>query len=147
MCIRDRSYGRAAVAGVLSSDHGQLTCSPRRDLAQRDGEPSPRAPLVAAGAAAERFLDKALYEISFAALSAPRVLARMRRADVVVCVVPSLLAASIAATVRRRVRLVLWVQDLVGLAARSVADSRRGSRRREPARAICGCPSRPDRRL
>ena len=72
---------------------------------------------------AERFLDKALYEVSFATLSSPRVLARLRCADVVVCVVPSLLAATIAATVRRRVRLVLWVQDLVGLAARSVADA------------------------
>src|SRR5215204_1699165 len=39
---------------------------------------------------AERFVDKAFYELSFAALSAPRVLPRVRRADAVVCVVPSL---------------------------------------------------------
>ena len=75
----------------------------------------------------ERFVDKALYELSFSAFSAPRVLARLRRADVVVCVVPSLLAATIAATVCRSTRLVLWVQDLVGLAAAAVADTPAGT--------------------
>ena len=78
----------------------------------------------------ERFLDKALYEASFALLSFPRVVARLRDADVVVCVVPSLFAAALAASVVRRPRLVLWVQDLVAGAARSVADAPCGSTRR-----------------
>ncbi len=45
-----------------------------------------------------------------------------RRADVVVCVVPTLLAATYAAGLARvlRKRLVLWVQDLVLSAAASV---------------------------
>lgn len=72
---------------------------------------------------AEGFLDKALYEASFATLSFPRVLARFRHADVVVCVIPSLVAAALAATVVRRGRLVLWVQDLVAQAARAVSDA------------------------
>ena len=63
---------------------------------------------------AERFLDKALYEASFAAFSLPRVLARVRPAEVVVCVVPSLVAAALAASTVHSRRLVLWVQDLVG---------------------------------
>ena len=71
----------------------------------------------------EQFVDKALYELTFAAFSAPRVVARLRRAHVVVCVVPSLVAATIAATLSRRTRLVLWVQDLVGVASRAVADA------------------------
>jgi colanic acid biosynthesis glycosyl transferase WcaI len=67
----------------------------------------------------ERFVDKVLYELTFAACSLPRTLRRLASADVVVCVVPSLVAA-VAATraVRllpraRRPRMVLWVQDLV----------------------------------
>ncbi len=46
---------------------------------------------------AKRCLDKALYEASFAARSFPRVFARARRTDVVVCVVPSLVATALAA--------------------------------------------------
>jgi len=76
---------------------------------------------------AERFLDKALYEASFATLALPRILARVRRADVVVCVVPSLIAAALAATVVRRARLVIWVQDLVAQAARAVSDAPSGA--------------------
>ena len=96
----------------------------------------------------ERFVDKALYELSFATFSAPRVLARLRRADVVVCVMPSLLAASIAATVSRRTRLVLWVQDLVGLAAAAVADAPgRHGEHRELARAVRGRPGGQAARL
>ena len=72
---------------------------------------------------AERFLDKALYELSFASLSLPRVMTRTRHADAVVCVVPSLIAAALAATVVRRGRLVLWVQDLVAQAARALSDA------------------------
>jgi colanic acid biosynthesis glycosyl transferase WcaI len=76
---------------------------------------------------AERFLDKALYESTFAALSFPRVLARLRRTDTVVCLVPSLVAAAIAATVVRGPRLVLWVQDLVADAAQAVVGAPRGA--------------------
>lgn len=65
----------------------------------------------------ESLLDKVLYELSFALVSLPRVLRRVRSADVVVCVVPSLAAAALAATVVRPRRLVIWVQDLVASAA------------------------------
>ena len=70
----------------------------------------------------ESFLDKALYEASFTALSLPRVIRRVRQADVLVCVVPSLLAAAASAGVSRTggLRLVLWWQDLVLAAARSL---------------------------
>jgi colanic acid biosynthesis glycosyl transferase WcaI len=72
----------------------------------------------------ERFLDKALYELTFTAFSLPAVLRRLRWADVVVCLVPSLLAASVAASaasvLRSRARVVLWVQDIVAEAAAAV---------------------------
>jgi colanic acid biosynthesis glycosyl transferase WcaI len=67
----------------------------------------------------ETFLDKVLYELTFAGCSLPRVMRRLRVSDVVVCVVPSLLAATAVAFARsllpvaQRPRLVLWVQDLV----------------------------------
>jgi colanic acid biosynthesis glycosyl transferase WcaI len=80
--------------------------------------------------------DKALYELTFAAFSLPQVVRRLRTADVLLCVVPSLLAAcSAAALVRaaaavgRRPRLVLWIQDLVLVAAASV-DGAGGTMRR-----------------
>ena len=70
----------------------------------------------------ETVIDKGLYEASFAAVSAPLVLAQIRRADVLVCVVPTLMTAAAGALAARatRTRLVLWVQDLVLDAARSV---------------------------
>jgi colanic acid biosynthesis glycosyl transferase WcaI len=68
----------------------------------------------------ERFLDKALYEFSFTAISAPTALRRARQADVLLCVVPCVSAAAMSAMVlgrsrarSARPRLVLWVQDLV----------------------------------
>lgn len=67
----------------------------------------------------ETFVDKALYEASFALCSLPLVLRRVAHADVLVCVIPSLAAAILAAAslrlvpARIRPRLVLWVQDLV----------------------------------
>jgi colanic acid biosynthesis glycosyl transferase WcaI len=74
----------------------------------------------------ESFVDKALYELSFTALSAPALLRRIRHADVLVCVVPCLSAAAVSGAVRRaasrRTRLVLWVQDLVLRAASSLDD-------------------------
>ena len=77
----------------------------------------------------ERFVDKALYELSFAALSTPAAIRRIARADVVLCVVPCLSAAAgstvlvrAARASGRRVRLVLWVQDLVLRAASSLDD-------------------------
>jgi colanic acid biosynthesis glycosyl transferase WcaI len=83
----------------------------------------------------ERILDKLLYESSFTALSAPRVLRRLVGSDVLVCVVPSLSAAVCAAAlaralraVRRSVRLVFWVQDLVLDAAVVVQGAPRISR-------------------
>ena len=75
----------------------------------------------------ESVADKMLLEVSFAALSAPRVARRLRSVDAVVCVVPSLAAAACAAALRGalarlgvRPRLVLWVQDLVLRAASSL---------------------------
>lgn len=72
----------------------------------------------------ERFLDKALYETSFAVSSFPTYAALARRADAAVCVVPSLAAAAMA-TVPRTPRMTLWVQDLVSSAARAVNGSTR----------------------
>jgi putative colanic acid biosynthesis glycosyltransferase WcaI len=72
----------------------------------------------------ESFLDKVLYELTFMTFSAPHVLRRLRSADVVLCVVPSLLAAGAAsaaiAALQARARLVLWVQDLVVRASAAV---------------------------
>lgn len=72
----------------------------------------------------ERFLDKLLYEASYATSSLPRVAARLRRVDTLVCVVPPLVAAAYGATLVRAVphgpRFVLWVQDLVLTAATAV---------------------------
>jgi glycosyltransferase involved in cell wall biosynthesis len=70
---------------------------------------------------AETFLDKALYELTFAGLSLPSALRRAGRFETVVCVVPSLLAAALASsTLRRGRRLVVWLQDLVVGAAASL---------------------------
>ena len=68
------------------------------------------------------FADKALYELSISTFALPNAVRLARRADVVVCLVPTLLAATYAARVARvlRRRLVLWVQDLVLSAAASV---------------------------
>lgn len=71
-------------------------------------------------------LDKALYELSISTFALPAALRHARRADVVVCVIPTLLAATYAAALSRlfRKRLVLWVQDLVLAGGRSVVDQR-----------------------
>jgi colanic acid biosynthesis glycosyl transferase WcaI len=73
----------------------------------------------------ETLLDKALYELSFASFSFPHALRLTRRADVIVCVVPSLLAGTLQGLVHKRLvkRTVLWLQDLVLLAARSLDDA------------------------
>jgi len=75
----------------------------------------------------ETFMDKALYELSFASASLPQVLRRIGECDVLVCVVPSVIAAlcgSVVARVqrlrRRPLRFALWMQDLVFSAAASV---------------------------
>jgi len=68
------------------------------------------------------FADKALYELTISTFALPNALRFARRADVIVCVVPTLLAAAYAAGLARvlKKRLVLWVQDLVLSAAQSV---------------------------
>lgn len=74
----------------------------------------------------ESFRDKALYEATVAGLALPRVVTWVRDAELLVCVVPTLGAAAAAAAVSRlrpRLRLVLWVQDLVLAAAESVPHS------------------------
>ena len=72
----------------------------------------------------ESFLDKVLYELTFVTFSAPHVVRRLRGADALLCVIPSLLAARAAHTaihaLRARTRLVLWVQDLVVRASAAV---------------------------
>jgi putative colanic acid biosynthesis glycosyltransferase WcaI len=85
---------------------------------------------------AESFRDKALYELTFAAFSLPGVVKNLRQTDVLVCVVPSLMAASCAAMLagfarRRRhtFRYVIWIQDLVLLAAESL-DTVSGAKKR-----------------
>jgi colanic acid biosynthesis glycosyl transferase WcaI len=68
------------------------------------------------------FADKALYELTISTFALPNAVRLARRADVIVCVVPTLLAATYAAALARALdkRLVLWVQDLVFSAAASV---------------------------
>lgn len=69
----------------------------------------------------ERFLDKALYEVTTATLSLPNIVKRLGRSDVLLCVVPTVLAATYATLLPRRPRTVLWVQDLVLQAAAAVS--------------------------
>src|SRR5919204_2283234 len=68
------------------------------------------------------FADKTLYELTISTFAFPNAVRVARRADVIVCVVPTLLAAAYAAALARalRKRFVLWVQDLVLSAAPSV---------------------------
>jgi colanic acid biosynthesis glycosyl transferase WcaI len=75
----------------------------------------------------ETFVDKALYELTFTAFSLPSLVRRIGGCDVLVCVVPSLLAARCSSLIapalrqaRQRPRFVLWIQDLVLSAAASV---------------------------
>lgn len=70
----------------------------------------------------ETFLDKALYELSFSALSAPAALGKIRRIDIIVCVVPTILTSVLASLAPRADgrRFVVWVQDLVLLAAQAI---------------------------
>ena len=84
--------------------------------------------------------DKALYEASFASAAVPAALKAARRADVVVCVVPSLAAAVCAAAMRRLggPRLVIWLQDLVLVAAAALD----ASDMLRPLRAIEGAAFR-----
>jgi colanic acid biosynthesis glycosyl transferase WcaI len=68
------------------------------------------------------FADKALYELTISTFALPNAVRLARRADVIVCVIPTLVAATYAAGLARafKKRLVLWVQDLVLSAAASV---------------------------
>lgn len=77
----------------------------------------------------ESFRDKVAYELSFAACSFPAVARRLGRTDVLVCLVPTLATAPVAAgavgalrALGRAPRFVLWIQDLVLLAAAAVRD-------------------------
>jgi colanic acid biosynthesis glycosyl transferase WcaI len=84
------------------------------------------------------FADKALYELTISTFALPNAARLARRADVIVCVVPTLLAAAYAAVLARgsRKRLVLWVQDLVLAAAGSVGVGTTGSRALSLARRL-----------
>ena len=68
------------------------------------------------------FVDKVLYELTVSTFALPNAVRIVPNADVVICVIPTLLAAAYAALLTRvfRKRLVLWVQDLVPAAARAV---------------------------
>lgn len=75
----------------------------------------------------ESFVDKTLWELSYAATSLPLALRVLPRVDTLVCVIPPLLSATTGALLARlagRMRLVLWVQDLVVRAADSVGGPR-----------------------
>jgi colanic acid biosynthesis glycosyl transferase WcaI len=84
------------------------------------------------------FTDKALYELTISTFALPNVVRLARRADVIVCVVPTLLAATFAAGLARTLdkRLVLWVQDLVLAAAASVGVGTTASRLLAAARRL-----------
>jgi colanic acid biosynthesis glycosyl transferase WcaI len=84
------------------------------------------------------FADKALYELTISTFALPNAVRFARRADVVVCVVPTLLAATYAAGLARvlKKRLVLWVQDLVLSAAASVGVGAAASRVLSGARRL-----------
>jgi putative colanic acid biosynthesis glycosyltransferase WcaI len=84
------------------------------------------------------FADKALYELTISTFALPNAIRLARRADVVVCVVPTLLAAAYAAGLAcvLKKRLVLWVQDLVLSAAPSVGAGAIASRVLAAARRL-----------
>jgi putative colanic acid biosynthesis glycosyltransferase WcaI len=79
----------------------------------------------------ETFLDKGLYEMSFAVISAPLVLRLVRSANVIVCLLPTLFTARLGGVAARatHTRLLIWIQDLVLAAAQSVAGVGRLQRR------------------
>jgi putative colanic acid biosynthesis glycosyltransferase WcaI len=84
------------------------------------------------------FADKAMYELTISTFALPNAVRFARRVDVIVCVVPTLLAATYAAALARvlRKRLVLWVQDLVLSAAASVGVGGAASRVLSAARRV-----------
>jgi colanic acid biosynthesis glycosyl transferase WcaI len=80
----------------------------------------------------ETFRHKMLYELTASGLALRAALPAILRADVLVCVVPTLTAAFYAAlahAARPRFRLVLWLQDLVLRAAEAVDGTTRIPRR------------------
>ena len=90
----------------------------------------------------ETFVDKVLYELTFATWSLPAAARRIRAADVLVAVVPSLVAAMYGAALRRVLggpRLVVWLQDLVLQMAPALADL---SAPRRTALALAAMPER-----
>ena len=86
------------------------------------------------------FSDKTLYELTISTCALPNAIRAARRADVIVCVVPTLLAATYAANLSRILnkRLVFWVQDLVLSAAESVTMSHPAMRALSVARKVEG---------
>src|SRR5919201_6869689 len=84
------------------------------------------------------FADKALYELTISTFALPNAVRIARRADTIVCVVPTVLAARYAAALSRALnkRLVLWVQDLVPAAARSLGVGSMASRALSAARRL-----------
>jgi colanic acid biosynthesis glycosyl transferase WcaI len=95
------------------------------------------------------FADKTLYELTISTCALPNAIRAARRADVIVCVVPTLLAATYAASLSRILnkRLVLWVQDLVVSAARSVTMSQPAMRALSVARKVEGAVVRATDRI
>jgi colanic acid biosynthesis glycosyl transferase WcaI len=80
----------------------------------------------------ESVADKALYELSFSTVSAPTALRLARGSDALVCTVPSLAAAALAASTLKLLRprpiFTLWFQDLVVPLAHSVPGPSRARR-------------------
>ncbi len=96
----------------------------------------------------KRLSDKALYELTISTFALPNAVRLARRADVIVCVVPTLLAATYAAAIAAVLgkRLVFWVQDLVLAAGLSVV-GKRGARALQLARHVDGIVARSARQL
>jgi colanic acid biosynthesis glycosyl transferase WcaI len=90
------------------------------------------------------FADKALYELTISTCALPNAIRSARRADVIVCVIPTLLAATYAAGLARLLnkRLVLWVQDLVLSAAQAVTVSAGATRVLSAAKRLEGAALR-----
>jgi colanic acid biosynthesis glycosyl transferase WcaI len=95
------------------------------------------------------FADKALYELSISTCALPNAIRAARRADVIVCVIPTLLAATYASSLAKLLnkRLVLWVQDLVLSAAQAVTVSPVASRALSAAGRLEGLVTRAAERI
>jgi colanic acid biosynthesis glycosyl transferase WcaI len=78
----------------------------------------------------ETFLDKAAYEATSATSALRFTIPLAAQADVILCVVPTLLASVYASLMPFRARVVLWAQDIVVAAAGSIDTASSGLAKR-----------------